>query len=257
VDGDGGRVEVIGLLGSSAPVRLVYVIPTFQNPTGGVMPEARRRDLARLAAESGFHIVEDLTPDLTLGVDSPPPIAAFDPGDRVISVGSLSKLAWGGLRVGWVRAPRAIIDRLVAGKIVADHSSSLVTQAIGARVFDRLDEVAARSREAGAERRTVLMAALAERLPDWTWIEPKGGLSLWVRLPGTDAVAFSRLAATLGVVVRPGPLASPDGGFRDHIRIAYGSEPARLVDGVERLAAAWAAYTPVSRSSRPSLAVSV
>ena len=257
VDGDGGRVEVIGLLGSGAPIRLVYVIPTFQNPTGSVMPEARRRDLARLAGESGFHIVEDLTPDLTLGVDSPPPIASFDPGDRVITVGSLSKLAWGGLRIGWVRASRPTIDRLVAGKIVLDHSSSLVTQAIGARVFDRLDEVAARSREAGAERRAVLMAALAERLPDWTWTEPKGGLSLWVRQPGADAVAFSRLAATLGVVVRPGPLASPDGGFRDHIRIAYGSEPARLLDGVERLAAAWAAYTPASRSSRPSLAVSV
>jgi DNA-binding transcriptional MocR family regulator len=257
IDGDGARVEVIGLLGSSAPVRLVYVIPTFQNPTGVVMPESRRRDLARLASESGFLIVEDLTPDLTLGVDSPPPIAAFDPGDRVITVGSLSKLAWGGLRVGWVRAPRAIIDQLVAGKVVADHSSSLVTQAIGARVFERLDEVAARSRQAAAERRSVLMEALATRLPEWSWTEPKGGLCMWVRLPGTDAVAFSRLAATLGVVVRPGPLASPDGGFRDHIRIAYGSEPDRLVDGVERLAAAWAAYTPASRSSRPSLAVSV
>ena len=257
VDGDGARVEVIGLLGTSAPVRLAYVIPTFQNPTGAVMPEPRRRELARLAGESGFLVVEDLTPDLTLGVDSPPPIAAFDPGEFVVTVGSLSKLAWGGLRVGWVRASRPVIDRLVAGKIVADHSSSLVTQAIGARVFERLDEVAARSRQAGAERRAVLMAALAERLPEWTWTEPKGGLSLWVRLPGADAVAFSRLAATLGVVVRPGPLASPDGGFRDHIRIAYGSEPDRLVDGVERLAAAWAAYTPVSRATRPSLAVSV
>lgn len=257
VDEDGARVEVISLLGSSAPVRLVYVIPTFQNPTGVVMPEARRRELARLAAESGFQVVEDLTPDLTLGVGSPPPIAAFDPGDHVITVGSLSKLAWGGLRVGWVRASRPVIDRLVAGKIVADHSSSLVTQAIGARVFERLDEVAARSRQAAAERRSVLTEALATRLPEWTWTEPKGGLSLWVRLPGTDAVAFSRLAATLGVVVRPGPLASPDGGFRDHIRIAYGSEPDRLVDGVERLAAAWAAYTPATRSSRPSLAVSV
>ena len=257
IDGDGARVEVIGLLGSSAPVRLVYVIPTFQNPTGVVMPESRRRELGRLAAESDFLVVEDLTPDLTIGVDSPPPIAAFDPGDRVITVGSLSKLAWGGLRVGWVRAPRAIIDQLVAGKVVADHSSSLVTQAIGARVFERLDEVAARSRGAAAERRSVLMEALATRLPEWSWTEPKGGLCMWVRLPGTDAVAFSRLAATLGVVVRPGPLASPDGGFGDHIRIAYGSEPDRLVDGVERLAAAWAAYTPASRSSRPSLAVSV
>ncbi len=257
VDGDGARVEVLGLLGSSAPLRLVYIVPTFQNPTGSVMPEGRRRELARLAGEHGFQIVEDLTPDLTLGTDSPPPIAAYDPGDRVITVGSLSKLAWGGLRVGWVRAPRADIDRLVAGKIVADHSSSLITQAIGARIFERLDEVAARSRQASAERRDVLTAAIRERIPEWTWTEPKGGLSLWVRLPGADAVAFSRLAAGLGVVVRPGPLASPDGGFGDHIRIAYGSEPDRLVDGVERLAAAWAAYTPTTRASRPSLAVSV
>ena len=86
---------------------------------------------------------------------------------------------------------------------------------------------------------------------------PKGGLSLWVELPDADAVQFSRLAARHGVIVRPGPLASPDGGFRDHIRIAYGAEPDRLVEGVERLAAAWAEYTPSAPVPRPSLAVSV
>ena len=69
--------------------------------------------------------------------------------------------------------------------------------------------------------------------------------------------AFSRLAARHGVVVRPGPLASPDGGFRDHIRIAYGTSPERLVEGVDRLAAAWAAYAPSTRRARPTLAVSV
>ena len=106
-----------------APLRLVYVVPTFHNPTGVTMPAARRRELVRLAAELGFRIVEDLTPDATLGVGVPPPIAAFDPGDRVITVGSLSKIAWGGLRIGWVRASRADIDRLVAAKIVADHST--------------------------------------------------------------------------------------------------------------------------------------
>ena len=62
VDAEGARVEVIGLLGADAPVRLVYVIPTFQNPTGAVLPEPRRRELARLAGEGGFLIVEDLTP---------------------------------------------------------------------------------------------------------------------------------------------------------------------------------------------------
>ncbi len=258
VDPDGPRVDMAGLLAASAPVRLAYVVPTFHNPTGATMPEARRRELVRAADEHGFQVVEDLTPDTTLGVGVPPPIAAFDPGDRVITLGSLSKLAWGGLRIGWIRAPRADVDRLVAGKIVADHATSLITQAIAARVLDRIDEVVADTVAAATARRVILTYALSERLPEWSWTPPNGGLSLWVGLPDADAVQYSRLAARHGVIVRPGPLASPDGGFRDHIRIAYGTEPDRLVEGVERLAAAWAEYTPAARRFvRSSLAVSV
>jgi DNA-binding transcriptional MocR family regulator len=258
VDADGPRVEVAALLAANAPVRLAYVVPTYHNPTGATMPEARRRALATAAAEGGFHIVEDLTPDTSLGTDGPPPIAAFDPGDRVITIGSLSKLAWGGLRIGWIRAPRSDIDRLVAGKIVADHATSLITQAIAARVFDRIDEVVTFTRAAAAERRSIVTEALTRRLPEWQWTAPEGGLSLWVGLPDADAVQFSRLAARHGVIVRPGPLASPDGSFRDHIRIAYGAEPERLTEAVDRLAAAWAEYAPAARRfTRASLAVSV
>ena len=258
VDPDGPRVDVAGLLAASAPVRLAYVVPTFHNPTGATMPESRRRDLAGAAGEFGFQVVEDMTPDWTLGVDSPPPIAAFDPGDRVITIGSLSKLAWGGLRIGWVRAPRADIDRLVAGKIAVDHSTSLITQAIAARVLERIDEAVAGSSAAAATRRSIVVDALKSRLPEWSFETPSGGLWLWIRLPDADAVQFSRLAARHGVIVRPGPLASPDGGFRDHIRIAYGTDPDRLVEGVERLAAAWAEYAPSTRRvARPSLAISV
>jgi DNA-binding transcriptional MocR family regulator len=257
VDPDGPRVDVAGLLAAGAPVRLAYVVPTFHNPTGATMPEERRRELARAAAEYGFQVVEDLTPDASLGVGTPPPIAAFDPGDRVITIGSLSKLAWGGLRIGWIRAPRADIDRLVAGRIVADHASSLITQAIALRVMERIDEVAAWTAATAAERRTVVTDALAAQLPDWSWELPRGGLALWVGLPDADAVQFSRLAARHGVIVRPGPLASPDGAFRDHIRIACGADPDRLAEGVARLAAAWSAYAPGRRPGRPSLAISV
>ena len=258
VDLDGLRVDVVGMLAGGTPIRLAYVVPTFHNPTAVTMPAARRRELVRLASQSDFQIVEDLTPDASLGRDVPPPIAAFDPGgDRVITIGSLSKLAWGGLRIGWVRAGRGDIDRLVAGKIVADHSTSLITQAIATRVLERLDDVVAATQAAAAERRAVLTEALRTRLPEWEWRMPDGGLALWVRLPEADAVAFSRLAAGHGVIVRPGPLASPDGGFRDHIRIAYGGSPEQLREGVERLAGAWATYATTSRSSRPDLAVSV
>ncbi|HYH92076.1 MAG TPA: PLP-dependent aminotransferase family protein, partial [Candidatus Saccharimonadales bacterium] len=257
LDRNGVRVEVMGLLAAASPVRFAYVIPTFHNPTGVVMPETRRHELAGLAADHGFLIVEDLTPDASLGDGTPPPIAAADPGDRVVSVGSLSKLAWGGLRIGWIRAPRTEFDRLVAGKIVADHSTSLLTQAVGARVLERIDEIAAGTRVAADERRSILVAALGRHLPEWTFSVPDGGLSLWVRLPGADAVAFSRLAAAHGVVVRPGPLASPDGGFRDHIRVAFGTSPDRIIEGVDRLATAWAAYSPRAATSRQTVTVSV
>lgn len=256
-DADGARPEVLGLIAAGGPIRMVYVIPTFQNPTGAVMPEARRRDLVRRAAEGGFQIVEDLTPDATLGRSTPPPLAAIDPSGTVLTVGSLSKIAWGGLRVGWVRGSRSDIERLIAGKIVADHGSSVITQAVAARVFDRLDEAADDSLRRGTEQRDLVLQLLREHIPAWEWTAPKGGLSLWVRLPGADAVAFSRLAGRYGVVVRPGHLASPDGGFRDHIRIAYGATPDRLIEGVLRLAQAWAAYTPSLPRTRPSLSFSV
>lgn len=258
VDADGPRIEVVALSAGSAPLRLVYVVPTFHNPTGATMPEDRRRELVRSAGDLGFQVVEDLTPDASLGRGVPPPLAAFDEvGDRVITVGSLSKIAWGGLRIGWVRAARPDIDRLVAAKIVADHSSSLITQAIAVRVVDDVEAIAAETMRAAAERRGIVTDALARHLPEWGWTMPQGGLALWVRLPDADAIAFSRLAAEHGVIVRPGPLASPIGGYRDHIRIAYGASPDQLVLGVERLAAAWTAYAPSTRHARPALAVSV
>jgi DNA-binding transcriptional MocR family regulator len=121
-------------------------------------------------------------------------------------------------------------------------------------ILASIDAVAAGTRAAARLRRDVLIDALRQRLPDWTYEVPDGGLSLWVRLPGADATAFSRLAAAHGVIVRPGPLASPDGGFRDHIRLAFGTSPEQIVEGVDRLAAAWAAYGP--RAARTALGAS-
>lgn len=107
------------------------------------------------------------------------------------------------------------------------------------------------------EQRDLVVQLLRDHIPDWSFTVPQGGLSLWVRLPGADANAFCRVAALHGVVVRPGPLASPDGTAREYIRIAYGAPPDRLVEGVMRLASAWAEYAPVARPARSSLAISV
>ena len=240
VDDEGLRTDLARAAVTSAGPRIIYTIPTFQNPTGVVMPESRRRELAELASATGTLIVEDLTTDHRLGKDVPPPIAAWDEAETVVSLGSMSKVGWGGLRVGWMRLPHGLVPRMLARKAIADHGSSVISQAVARRLLLDRDATVAEGVRAADERREVMLDALARHLPEWTPTAPRGGLSIWVRLPGVDAARFSRVAAEHGVVVRPGSLFSPDGGYRDHLRIAVGDDPARLREAVERLARAWA-----------------
>jgi DNA-binding transcriptional MocR family regulator len=225
--------------------RLVYLMPTFHNPTGCLLPERERRSIARLAEERQIPIVEDNTlADLSLGADPPPPIAAFSRAAPVLTVGSLSKLFWGGLRIGWVRASEEIVTRLARLKIMADLGSSVLSQAAAVRLLEDADGVRKLRRREIAARFQELTAQLSRLLPDWTWFPPAGGLSLWVRLPRGSAEEFVAVALRHGVSVVPGSLASPDGGGSDHLRLPFVLEPRAMTEGVERLARAWKAYVP-------------
>ena len=163
----------------------------------------------------------------------------------MITVGSLSKLAWGGLRIGWIRAPRADIDRLVAGKIVADHSTSLITQAIAARVLDRVDEVAGRTRTAAAERRSIVTEALSARLPEWQWIDA-GGWSVPVGPPARRRCGGSSAASLRDTASSCDPVRSrhPTGASATTSVSPTVPSPNGLTEAVERLAAAWADIRP-------------
>ncbi len=254
---EGIRVDILARsLGSVSPAFL-YVVPTFHNPTGAVMPDATRRTLAELAVRRDLIVVEDLAPETTVSRRMLPPIATYAP-DQVITIGSLSKGGWGGLRIGWIRAQPRLITRLAARKATFDHGSPTVTQAVAVRMLARGDEFGERAERESRVRREVAAAALREYLPDWRWTMPQGGLSFWVTLPDGDAVTVSRVAAQHGVLVRPGPAASPQGGFRDHLRIAVGEEPDRLREGIRRLADAWQECRPTaSRPMAAMLSVSV
>jgi DNA-binding transcriptional MocR family regulator len=256
LDRDGLAIEPLRRTLLATPVDFVYVVPTNQNPTGSVLPEASRIELARLAAAHHTLILQDLTPTLCGREGVPPPIGASGGLDRVVTIGSLSKGAWGGLRVGWVRATRQLIGRLAAARTVADHGSPVLSQLVAARVLEDAERFDERTELESAIRREVALAELQLRLPEWQVTPPRGGLSLWVRLPEGDAPTFATVAAGHGVIVRPGPVASPRDGFRDHLRIAVGEDPDRLREGIRRLAAAWHAYQPRQRPF-PALAVSV
>jgi len=223
--------------------RLVYLMPTFQNPTGGVLPERARRELARLSAERNVVIVEDHAhTDLALDAEPPPPIAAFAKGAPVLTIGSMSKLFWGGLRVGWIRGPEPLIRQLTRRKAMLDLGSSLPSQALAARLFGDADRIVALRRDQLATGVARLSAELKRHLPTWRYTKPAGGLTLWVTLPHGSATALVEVALRHGVTFVPGPVASPDDSNRDHLRLTFVLPPDVIREGVERLARAWAAF---------------
>ena len=245
---------------------MVYLIPTHHNPTGLVMPAGHRRRVARLAAAHPDTLfVDDMTlTELPLGDNPPPPpLAAFGlKQPNLVSVGSLSKLYWGGLRTGWISASPGLIARVAAAKAAADLGSAAFPQAITAALLnDKHDDIVKWRGEWLRARYDALTEALRAALPEWTWPEPDGGLTLWVRLPRpggpsdpagpsqADSGAFAQAALRHGVAVVPGRLLSASAGgangsgrdtsqATEYLRLAFTQAPDVLARSAVALAAA-------------------
>jgi len=223
--------------------RLLYVTPSFQNPTGTVMPLDARRRLASLAERNDVLIVEDDTfGELGFDATPPQPLATFDPDGRVVLVGSLSKIFWGGLRIGWVRAPQSLLGRLAHTKGVLDLATSLPSQILATVMLRHGDELRRRRLDEARTALSIVTGLLAKHLPSWTYAPPSGGLVLWVRLPHGSATELARVARQNGVAILPGTAVSPSGGADDRIRLPYTLPRRDLVDAVTRLARAWQTY---------------
>jgi DNA-binding transcriptional MocR family regulator len=231
--------------------RLVYLTPTFQNPTGVVMPIAARKEAARIASELGIPIIDDgaLT-ELALDGTTPPLIAAYAPSAPILTIGSLSKLAWPGLRFGWVRAPEPIIERLARLKSANDLASPLLTQAIAVRLFGAIDQLRLLRCRQLRLRRDLMAGLLRESLPDWKFRMPAGGLFLWVKLPAGDSREFAQVALRHGILILPGPAMSAAEQHAPHIRLPFLAEDKVLRAGVHRLSVAWRDYQSAGRRDR-------
>lgn len=238
--------------------RLLYLIPTFHNPTGLVLPERQRREVVELAERTGVPVLEDLAlAELTLGAEPPPPLAAFGRAGTVLTVGSMSKVFWAGLRVGWVRAEPEVVLRLARLKVVHDLGSSLLPQAVAVRLLADGARLRAQRRREVARGVELLTGLLRAQLPGWRFDTPGGGLCLWVRLPVGGASEFAQVALRHGVSVVPGPLASPDGGCAEFLRLPLLTEETSLREAVRRLSAAWQAYAPAAERQRATAEVLV
>ncbi len=222
-----------------ASPRLAYLIPDFQNPTGFLMDEAGRERYARSLHAAGTTAIidETLQPISLDGTPMPAPFTAF--AKDALSVGSVSKLYWGGLRVGWIRAPRDLVPRIVAARVRLDLGGSLFDQLV---VLDLMDqpELLPRRREDLRRQRDALAAAVDEYLPDWRYRLPGGGLSLWLRMPAGSATRYAARMERHGVLLAPGPVFSVEGGADRWLRLPYARREAELVLAVQRMAEAWA-----------------
>ena len=229
---------VAALLRQSAP-RMAYLVPDFHNPTGHLMaPETREEYAALLRRTHTVPVIDEAHRDLMLDeLELPAPFAAHT--GEAITVGSASKSFWGGLRLGWVRAPIALMDRMLKARIALDLGTPVLEQLVLTRLLGQEAEVLAEHRLRLREQRDALAATVRELLPTWRFREPAGGLALWCRLPGRGATALAAEAERRGVVLAPGPVFAVEGGLDGFIRIPFTRPAPELVEAVRRLAGAW------------------
>jgi len=224
--------------------RLAYVIPSVQNPTGWTMPDHARRLLVDAARESETILIDDTSlAETAFDGAIAAPLHRFDADAPVLTVGSLSKLFWGGLRLGYVRGDEATLARLARLKASTDIGTPVASQVIASRLLPQADEIRENRRLERRHRYEVLTGVLRERIPEWTWAEPDGGLCLWTHMSRGDAAAFVPVAARHGVGIAPGAVSSTSEAHSDYLRLPFGHRPDVLTEAAHRLGDAWAEYT--------------
>lgn len=177
--------KILELEREGKKIKIIYVIPTFQNPAGVVMPESRRKKLVEIAREHDLMIVED-DPYSKLRFDGDPvkPIKAFD--ENVIYMATFSKILSPGFRLAFIAAPKDVIRKMAIAKQSIDLCSPTITQFIAYEIIKRglLDEHIPRIAEMYKKKRDIMINAMEEYFPDGCkWTRPNGGMFLWVRLP--------------------------------------------------------------------------
>jgi 2-aminoadipate transaminase len=202
-------IEALDRLIARERPRLLIVTPNFQNPTGATLPLAAREALLRLAGAAALPVIEnDIYGELRYQGEPLPTLKELDTTGLVIQIRSFSKIAFPGLRVGWVIAPSLLIERLAEWKQSTDLHSDQLSQAVLLRFAEsgRLAEHVGRMVESGRERLHAVLAACERHLPAGSsFTRPQGGMNLWVRLPEPlDAGELLPLAVEQNVSYLPG-----------------------------------------------------
>lgn len=235
---------VLDIAARTAP-RLAYLIPDHHNPTGLSMPpELRASLIATLSAQGAYVIADETTAELTLREPRlVTPFAAFadhaHQQDTIITVGSLGKTVWGGLRVGWIRAAPELIGQLETARRVGDLGTGTWEQVIALSALERYDEILATRTQQLTSQHRVLTEQIGSLMPSWTLSAAEGGACVWVDLGEPVSSRLCRHSARLGLRLVPGPRFGSPGIFERFVRLPFTESEDRLIEGIGLLHEAW------------------
>lgn len=218
---------------------LLYTIPTFHNPTGILMSEARRQELFRFCSNHRLPIIEDNAyGELWLEEEPPKPLKTMDQHGMILYLGTISKTLAPGLRIGWLVGPESVVERLGDVKMQVDYGASSISQWALAELFSSglYDEYLENLRQKLKDRRDFALSLLNRYFKDLAqWDVPRGGFYIWLRLNGKVPVdQLFHLMLTERVLINPGNIY--DFGKNQAIRLSYAYASEKdLTTGIEKL----------------------
>lgn len=238
---DNGMIpdELEKILESNSRVKIIYVIPEFQNPTGRTWSLERRKQLIKAAVKHNVMIIED-NPygELRFEGEALPSVKSFDTEGCVLSLGTFSKIFCPGYRIGWVAGDKEVIKKYVLVKQGADLQCNTIAQREIAKYLEmyEIDKHIDKIREVYRKRRDLTVKTMEEEFPDGvTFTKPQGGLFAWVELPDNiNARNVLEVCLRRNVAFVPGGSFFPNGGKENTFRINFSNMPEdRIVEGLK------------------------
>ena len=231
-------------------ISFVAVNPHHHNPTGTRLSDKRRSELTRLTVDAHVPLIEDrVLARLAFDRHVPAPLAttaaANERPDLHITVDSLDKVAWPGLRVGWIRATPPTIQAIRGIRAMTDFEPPTQPQLAALAILDDLDHIVEERTNELRNRCDALFEALPDAIPDAVAEQPRGGISVWIRLPTGTGLDFARHATTVGIQI---PSGTDYGAPNDdpHIRLPLTTSTAELDLTIAKLTHAWRTFTPAA-----------
>jgi DNA-binding transcriptional MocR family regulator len=245
MDGDGLvpqalRETIARLRAEGRPIKLLYTVPSFQNPMGVTLSWERRMEVLEIARENDILVLEDNPYGLLYFDQAPPQAMRSVDEEGVVYLGTFSKTLAPGMRVGWAVAPHAVREKLVLANEAAVLSPSSFSQTVISEYLATADWRGQIDVFRGVyrERRDAMLSALAEQLPSLSWTVPSGGFYVWLTLPAhLDSKAMLPRAVKELVAYTPGTAFFADGGGRNAMRLSFCyPTPEFIREGIRRLA---------------------